>query len=230
MAKKFNSFSSLDEKNETILNKYIEVFSSDLAQVPNRFSYDTEKYQSFLLGTKKFETLKNGAADCQSIATIGRARSGFSVMITTYSGDTDSKLFSYSMSIYPSSVKNIEDIENYTRFKMLKKFVKNREDVLENIYEGLRLFSFPRRYGRSAVIYSSRITNVNYINASRIAISFPVNPTSKSPPVLIDGEIKSHLSKQDLAEIKTIFDRDDRIKANCKVKVNGNFQKLLGGF
>lgn len=220
MSKTFNNFGSKEEKETLIFNKYLDILSSDLSSCPTRVSYDSDKYSSFDLCRKKVTTVNYTIIDCQSIVTISKTRSGISVMFNTYNGPEANRIFSFSMSIYPYSVKTIEDIENYGRYKMLKKFIKSKDEIMDNIYEGLRLFNIRTPYGRTARIVSTRVCYYSYPNGyrHRVGINFPLLSLNKNHPITIDGAFRSHISKDDLASIKTKFDRDDVIKANRQDK------------
>lgn len=220
MANTFNNFGSKEEKETLIFNKYLDILSSDLSSCPTRVSFDSDKYSSFLLGKKTVNTVNDTIIDCQSVVSVCKKRSGISVMFNVYDGPETQRVFSFSMSIYPYSVKTIEDIENYGRYKMLKKFIKTKDEVMDNIYEGLRIFKIQSNYGRSARIVSTKICYYSYTNnwRNRVNINFPLFSLNRNHPISIDGAFYSHISREELPTIKTKFDRDEIIKANRKDK------------
>lgn len=217
MSKTFNNFGSQQEKETLIFNKYLDILSSNLSSCPTRVSYDSEKYSSFLLGNKTITSIFDVKYDCQSVVSVCKKRSGISVMFNIYDGPGTGRLLSFSMGIYPYSVKTIEDIENYGRYKMLKKFINSKDEIMDNIYEGLRLFKIQSNYGRSARIVSTKVSYFSYTNGwrNRLSINFPLLSLQKNHPITLDGVFSSHLTKDDLPSIKTRFDRDEAVKANC---------------
>lgn len=221
MSPTFKSFSSDHEKNTLILNKYLDILSSDLPSCLTRFYWHKELSHSFLLKKKKFTSIYNKTYDSESVITIVQKGSGFYIVVNIYDGSDANRIFSFSMSIYPFSVRNIEDIENYPRYKMLKKFIKSKDNIIDNILEGMRIFHIESPYGRSARIVSTKICyssyNISYLN--RLNIYFPLFSLEKNHPISIDGAFKSYITADELKTIKNKFDRDEILVKNCNKKI-----------
>ena len=212
--KKLNEFVSKNEKEDFIYNKYTELLSSDLQVRDNRSALN-KSAQTFLLGKKKVESIFGITHECQSEIEIDKTYSGFCVIISIYDQLDSRPLISFSMSIYPSSVKNAEDAESYGRYKMLKSFMTKRDEILSNMYEGIRLFECVRGVRNCRIVSTKISQNFWHICLnSRIYIEYPLCIKQKNHPITISGAFYSHLKTSDLPQIKTRFDRNDFLKIN----------------
>ena len=222
MSKTLNSFVSDEEKMNLIYNKYTEMLSSDL-QVKG-------KDQGFILGSKKINTIIKKTLNIESYLTIRKNNKGFSIRVNFEDVEKDNILSMFSLSIYPQSVKNMDQIEKYGRFKLLKKLISDRAEILDNYFEVFRLFKLDN------YMYSTIYSSYSILYSSWRAIQFIVPITSSAllddsiPEIQIRQHFRtknssSFLKKEEILTITNKFDRDTIIKQNLSKGASETFKK-----
>ena len=211
-------FSSNEERDNAIYNKYTEILSSDFAMGNNYTGIVNNP--GYIIGQKNIKTIFGIDLNIKIIVFLFNSDKWFTVSIAVYHfSDTRENIY-FNLSFDKTKIHNISDIGRHPKVKLFQKILKDREEILSNIYEVYRIFNFSKFFGGKITGNSLEIKTRVSVPSETLLISVPLTESQKYfgrifVKRLPDWEYEGILTRfdsEDLLKIDSLNSRNDYIE------------------